>query len=90
MSATLHQIISYLGHTAFNMLGMILLVITLCVVSSFLLAIVTLGMVGTGAFALASRWHRRRGRRGGARERLRLSFVNLRAKRIRQHNASEE
>ena len=83
MIATLHQIISDLGHTAISMVGTILLVITLCVVSSFLLVIVTLGTASTGVYALAGQWDRRRGRHGGARERHRMSVLNLRATQIR-------
>ena len=62
MVATLHEINSYLRHGALTLVGVILLVSTLCVVVSFFLVIVIDGAASTGAYALASRWDRRRGR----------------------------
>ena len=78
MIATLHQINSFLSHAAFTLVGMILVVITLCIVSSFFLVIMTIGAASAGAYALGRRWYGRRGRHRGARERERLSFVSRR------------
>jgi hypothetical protein len=78
MIATLHQINSFLSHAAFTLVGMILVVIALCIVSSFFLVIVTIGAASAGAYALGSWWDERRGGRCGARERERLSFVSRR------------
>jgi len=78
MSATLHHINTILSHAAFTLVGMILVVIALCIVSSFFLVIVTIGAASAGAYALGSRWYGRRGRRCGARERERRSFVSRR------------
>ena len=78
MIATLHHINSFLSHAAFTLVGMILVVITLCIVSSFFLVIMTIGAASAGAYALGRRWYGRRGRHRGARERERLSFVSRR------------
>ncbi len=62
MIFTLHHINSVLRLTAFNLIGIFLLVITLCLVFPFFLVIVIIGTASAGAYALASRWQERRGR----------------------------
>jgi len=52
MISTLHHINSFLRLTALNLIGIILLVITLCVVFPFFLVIVTVGTASAGACAL--------------------------------------
>ena len=86
MIATFHNVNSFLSHAAFTLVGMILVVITLCVVSSFYLVIVTIGTASTGAYALVSRWDGRRGRHRGAHGRNRLPFFSLSAKRAWHNN----
>jgi len=87
MIIALHHINDFLCHAAFTLVGKILVVITLCVVSSFFLVIATIGTASAGALALGSWWDGRRGRPRGARERERLSFFSLRAKRARHNNS---
>ena len=52
MIAILHQINTFLCHAAFTLVGMILVVIISCVVSSFFLVIVAIGATSAGAYAL--------------------------------------
>jgi hypothetical protein len=88
MIATLHHVNSFLSHAAFTLGGMILVVIALCIVSSFFLIIITIGTASAGAYAVGSRWDRRRGTHRGAHERIRLGFLSPRANRARHHNNS--
>jgi len=60
MVITLHQLHSFLGHAALTVGEFIMIVITLSIVSSFLLVVVVIGAASTGAFALTSRWGERR------------------------------
>lgn len=64
MTASLHDINSYFCHKLFALVGILLLVSTLCVVASFFMVVVLIGTASTAVYALASRWDRSRGRRG--------------------------
>ena len=69
MISTLHHMNSFLRLTAFNLIGIFLLAITLCVVFPFFLVIVIIGTTSAGAYALGRRRSERRRRHYGVRER---------------------
>jgi len=69
MISILHYMNSLLRLTAFNLIGIVLLAITLCVVFPFFLVIVIIGTTSGAAYALGRRWSERRGRHYGARRR---------------------
>lgn len=54
MISTLHHMNSLFRFTALNLIGIVLLVITLCVIFPFFLVIVTVGTASAGACALRS------------------------------------
>jgi hypothetical protein len=64
---------SIVYHAAMTSVGMIFVVITLCIVSSFFLIVAAIGTAGAVFHALESRWNERHGRFRGARHRARLS-----------------
>jgi hypothetical protein len=61
MISTLHHMNSILRLTALNLIGIVLLAVTLCVAFPFFLVIVTIGTAG--AYALGNRWDKGRRKR---------------------------
>ena len=63
MIATLHPTNFMLRPTALNLTGMFAFAVTLCVAFPFFLVVVSIGTASAGAYALGTRWNKRRRKR---------------------------